>query len=418
MSEEESPDELDESPDAGVRQANKKPIAIVGALLCLIIILAILGVNANKKRHEQKKEQETKGTRVENAQVGADAVTQKSARQGEIAEKKEKPAERFHGKAGDGLIDETDTVSKVLNGSPLSAVGSEPPSRQQFDDVRRKRLEAALTAVTTVATANSIAKQSKAESGPSNQQSGTGQNSPGTNLTVPGRPAGDGTGTEDANQQGSKRKFSESSSYVGVLAATREAPISKYTVNAGTVIPAALLTAINSDLPGMIKAIVTQNVYDSATGNYLLIPQGSMLLGVYNSEISVGQSRVQVAWNRVNFPDGSTLELGGMAGTDEAGQSGFNDQVNNHFFRIYKDAFMLSMLSAGAQLSQPQPKTTNGQLTPQQQITAAMGQQFAETGMEITKRNMQIQPTLEIRPGYRFNIFVSKDVILRPYTDK
>jgi type IV secretion system protein VirB10 len=122
-----------------------------------------------------------------------------------------------------------------------------------------------------------------------------------------------------------------------------------------------------------------------------------------------------VIWNRLNFPDGSTLALGNMEGADEGGYTGLEDKVNNHLVRIFGDSIMLSLLSAGAQLSQPQNTSVNGAPTAGQTVAAAMGQQFAATGSEITKRNMEIQPTLEIRPGFRFNVMVNKDVVLDPY---
>jgi type IV secretion system protein VirB10 len=179
-----------------------------------------------------------------------------------------------------------------------------------------------------------------------------------------------------------------------------------------------MISGINSDLPGEIIAHVSQNVYDSATGEYLLIPQGTKLVGAYDSHVAIGQERVQVAWTRLNYPDSSTLDLGNMPGADQAGYGGFHDQVNNHFWKIFGDTLMLSLLSAGAQLSQPQTTSATGVPTAGQTVAASMGQQFAATGAEITKRNMQIQPTLEIRPGYQFNVMVAKDVILEPYTER
>jgi type IV secretion system protein VirB10 len=279
--------------------------------------------------------------------------------------------------------------------------------------------ETALTAVTRVATFDSLAEKS--------QKSAAGVDIPQSTVNMPGtlRPtAGPGSGAQgaavdnDPNMQARKDAFAAMEKSTGYLGALKQAPISKYELKAGTIMPAVMISGINSDIPGEIVAQVSQNVYDSATGNYLLIPQGAKLVGVYDSHVAVGQERVQVGWTRLNFPDSSTLDLGNMPGSDQAGYGGYHDKVNNHFLRIFGDALMLSVLSAGAQLSQPQSASANGVPTTGQTVTAAMGQQFASTGGEITKRNMLIQPTLEIRPGYQFNVMVSKDIILEPYVEK
>lgn len=157
-------------------------------------------------------------------------------------------------------------------------------------------------------------------------------------------------------------------------------------------------------------------MYDSATGKHLLIPAGAKLIGVYDNQVTRGQSRVLVAWTRIVYPDASTLELGSMPGADQGGYAGMKDKVNRHYWRVFGDAMMLSLFSAGIQLSQPNDDTIGTGPTSQEIVAASIGQQLGQTGMQITQQNLRIQPTLEIRPGLRFNVMVNKDIILRPWT--
>lgn len=188
-------------------------------------------------------------------------------------------------------------------------------------------------------------------------------------------------------------------------------------IKAGTVIPGVMISGLNSDLPGQIMAQVRENVYDSATGQSLLIPAGARLVGTYDSNVTLGQKRALVGWQRIIYPDGSSISLDRMPGADVGGYAGFNDKVNNHYWRIFGNALMLSVFSAGIQLSQPQTNaSTYGGLDSQQILTQELGRQFGQLGIEMARRNMNIQPTLEIRPGYQFNVMVTKDIILPTWT--
>jgi type IV secretory pathway VirB10-like protein len=220
-------------------------------------------------------------------------------------------------------------------------------------------------------------------------------------------------GSPDPNQQAAKRAFlsgtAEADTY---LAHTRQAGISPaQEVKAGTIIPGVLISGVNSDLPGQIIGQVREDVYDSATGQNLLIPAGARLIGTYDNGVTLGQTRALVAWTRIIYPDGSSLSLNMMPGADQSGYAGFHDKVNNHYWRIFGNGLMLSLFSAGIQLSQPQKNTGYG-YDSQQIIAAELGRQMGQLGMEMTRRNMDIQPTLEIRPGYRFNVMVTKDILL------
>jgi type IV secretion system protein VirB10 len=190
-----------------------------------------------------------------------------------------------------------------------------------------------------------------------------------------------------------------------------------YLLRAGFVIPSMLITGINSDLPGQVNAQVAQHVYDTPTGKHLLIPQGSRLVGTYASDVAYGQSRVLVAWQRIVFPDGRALDIGEMPGADAMGNSGFGDRVNNHYLRIFGSALLLSGITAGITWNQ-QNRYGDSYSAPRagDVLSQALGQQLGSVASEMVRKNMNIAPTLEIRPGYRFNVTVVRDIALpSPY---
>ncbi len=190
-----------------------------------------------------------------------------------------------------------------------------------------------------------------------------------------------------------------------------------FEVKTGSVIPAIMVTGINSDLPGHIIAQVSQNVYDTATGMNMLIPQGSKLFGVYNSRIVYGQERVLVAWNRIIFPDGSALTLPAMEGADLSGNSGFSDRVNNHYFKTFGSAILMSLITAGTSYALDISGAMGDESSLQSQLTASLAQQIGETSAQLLEKNLNIKPTLEIRTGYQFNVVLTKDLVFQsPYT--
>lgn len=195
--------------------------------------------------------------------------------------------------------------------------------------------------------------------------------------------------------------------------AALQLPASPYQVMAGTVIPAALVTGINSDLPGQVIASVTEAVYDTAAGRYLLIPQGSKLIGRYDSQVAFGQRRVLLVWTRLILPDTSSIALDKLPGIDPAGYAGLEDGVDWHWDRILAGAALSTLLGVGAELAAPQSSIDGNRVV----IAARESAQDTvnQVGQEITKRNLSIQPTLTIRPGFPMRVMVSKDLILRPY---
>ncbi|QND44377.1 IncP-type conjugal transfer protein TrbI (plasmid) [Rhizobium lusitanum] len=186
---------------------------------------------------------------------------------------------------------------------------------------------------------------------------------------------------------------------------------SPFELKRGSVIPATLITGINSDLPGRITAQVSQNVFDSATGLRLLIPQGTKLFGRYDSKVSFGQSRALVVWTDIIFPNGSTLQIGGMAGTDAQGYGGFNDKVNNHYFRTFGSAILVALVGTGIDMAVPQSSTLATQDTASDAARRNFADTFGRVAERTIDRNLDVQPTLEIRPGYKFNVLVDQDII-------
>ena len=190
-----------------------------------------------------------------------------------------------------------------------------------------------------------------------------------------------------------------------------EAPSSPFIIRAGAVIPSVLESEIISDLPGQIKGRVSQAVYDSPTGNHLLIPQNSTLIGEYSSQIAYGQSALFVVWKRIEFPDGKVLDLGGMPGASGSGSAGFKDRVNNHYVRIFGSAIMMSAIVAGVEMSQDNGTDSSDRQRMADAISESLGQNLGGVMAEMVSRNMSIAPTLEIRRGYRFNVMLIKDLI-------
>ena len=201
------------------------------------------------------------------------------------------------------------------------------------------------------------------------------------------------------------------------LAATVRDPISPFLVTAGDVIPCVAQGGENSDAPGQFVGRVSRNIYDSATGKYLLIPQNSKVVGTYDNVVTNGQTRIPTVITRIIFPDSSSIPLGAMPAADQSGFAGLHDKVDTHLWEKFGNALILAVGSAGIQLSQGTGQSTNG-YNSQQIGAAAIGQQFGELGEEFARSGLSIPNTLTIRPGYNFVVQVTKDMVLRPYVDR
>lgn len=299
---------------------------------------------------------------------------------------------------------------------PLRPVTLTPPPQPARTEVNRGeiRLQRAQDADVLVAAFERSRRTDAAGISPLDLQSGApplesgelGTSEPSARAVVP----------EDPNLLQRKDEFlrqareSQTSFHLPV---TVQEPLSPFEIQEGTLLPAILVAGINSDLPGQTQALVRRDVYDTTTGRYVLVPQGSRLIGEYDNRVAWGQKRVLLAWTRLIFPDGRSLDLRGMPGADLAAMAGVRDQVNNHFVRTFGSAILLSAVTAGIQLSQPQESGSFGSAPSARQIAAAaLGQEVGRATAEITRRNINIQPTLQIRPGYLFNVEVTADLVL------
>jgi type IV secretory pathway VirB10-like protein len=198
-------------------------------------------------------------------------------------------------------------------------------------------------------------------------------------------------------------------------------PESKYELKAGSVIPGALVTAINTDLPGEVIGQVTENVYDSVTGDYLLVPQGSRLLGKYQSLVTNGQNRALLVWQRLIYPNGNSIILDGMAGTDPSGQAGLADEVDYHLDKLAKATALTTALAFAGNLARsPQAGSGagnggNGGGIGQDAIGDSVAQQVNRVGEKVITKELDVQPTITIRTGWPLRVLVNKDMVLAPY---
>jgi len=189
-----------------------------------------------------------------------------------------------------------------------------------------------------------------------------------------------------------------------------QTPVSPYEILAGTIIPASLISGLNSDLPGTVIAQVTEDVRDSATGRYILLPRGSRLIGAYDSVVAFGQSRALVVWQRIVMPNGTSVEIDNWPATDTEGYAGLSDQVDYHTWALLKGVALSTLLGVTTQLS---VGNNNGDL-----ITAlrqSAQDSVNQAGQRITEKNLDVQPTLRVRPGWPLNVIVSRDLILQIY---
>ncbi|MEI3452151.1 MAG: TrbI/VirB10 family protein [Bilophila wadsworthia] len=287
--------------------------------------------------------------------------------------------------------------------------------RQELENLRRMKAQAHLAALSAPL---GVKKASQSNTAPGSAD-GSG--------SAPGKPSmsmSDASGLHERSYDLAADKDKEAFFDRAAKDASWISPYSRmvgqqFELKTGAVIPGVMVTGINSDLPGNIIAQVSQNVFDSATGKHLLLPQGAKLFGVYDSRVIYGQERVLVAWNRVVFPDGSSITLGAMLGSDMAGNAGYTDEVNNHYFRIFGSAVLMSLMSGGMAYTMDSLDNSNSESdkpTLQNEMGSALAAQLGQATLQLLQKNLNIKPTLEIRPGYQFNVIVTKDLVFeRPY---
>ncbi len=281
--------------------------------------------------------------------------------------------------------------------APAGPVAPDPEAERRRQELERRRqeLEAARTSRVFF---QSGAATATGGSGPSDGMPNlAGVGAPGQ----PGMPTAQDRQLAFLNQPADRR----------TVASDRvTAPPSPFVVQAGAVIPAALVTGIRSDLPGQIVAQVTENVYDSPTGRLLHIPQGTRLIGQYDSGVGFGQRRVLLAWTRLIFPNGRSIVLDRQSGADAQGYAGLEDGVDHHWWDLAKAAGLSTLLSVGAQAG---TSGEQGDLVRALRQGASDG--ISQTGRQVVGRQLDIAPTLTIRPGFPVRVIVGRDLILEPY---
>jgi type IV secretion system protein VirB10 len=222
----------------------------------------------------------------------------------------------------------------------------------------------------------------------------------------------------DQNNQAGKRNFLRGASGGGSMTpqgysdSLPEPQRFPYELKAGTIIPGILISGINSDLPGNVLAQVSENVWDTATGKFILIPKGTRIIGVYDSQVSFGQRRVMLVWNRLIFPNGTTLNIAGSPGIDQAGYSGLSGKVNEHWGTMLKSALLASVFVAGAEIVYDKDSQgSNENKSPRDVAAESAAASILDMGTKLMNKASDVQPTITIRPGKKMGIFVQKDVV-------
>lgn len=283
-----------------------------------------------------------------------------------------------------------------------SAIGESGPAeveRERAAEVERQRFATQEEAARSSGVMVQLAKSAKSE------EAGEAVQPLAASATI----AGSGEPATPPRAAGPARKLDFARSGPGDLNpfAISGAP-SRWTLSAGTVIPAALVTGLNSDLPGMVVAQVTEPVRDSASGQAVLIPQGARLIGSYDSLVDFGQQRALLIWQRIIFPDGSSVRLDNMPAADAAGYAGVADKVDFHTWRLLKGIALSTLLGVGSELS-----LGNSESDLVRAIRESAQQNGARAGDQIVSRNLDVQPTLRVRPGWPVRAVIHKDLVLR-----
>lgn len=391
-----SPNGLDISPDPGTTRMRKWPLyAACGAALLLLAAL-IYSVSFSHRPAEQS-------AAVPEPEHAEDVKPLVDAQGQGVAG----PLPGATAPAVSGAQKETPDEKRP----PVVVVQKSTAEEQRVEQLRRTRSQSYMSALSSpLVSVRRTAAQTQANAAPAAGSGPTGQAG-----HVP--PSETYDPAADRDKEAFFERARKDTSWQLAEQRTEGMP---YELKTGSVVPGVMLTGVNSDLPGNMIAQVAQNIFDTATGRHLLIPQGSRLYGIYDSRVVYGQERVLIAWNRLIYPDGSSITLGAMPGADMGGIAGLNDQVNNHYLRIFGSALMMSLVSGGmayAMDSTNDSTETDNGTRMSDEMTSALAAQLGQATTTLLQRNLSIKPTLEIRPGYQFNIIVTKDIIFRqPYT--
>ncbi len=294
----------------------------------------------------------------------------------------------------------------------LQQTGTPPPAADpEAERRRREREQAAASVVFFTVSARPAAlagatAPGQAEGGaPAPSLEGTGpQNSAGDDLSI-------------QNGQSRKEGFLNALIDQAIYSPQRvQTPRSPYQLMAGSVIAAALITGLNSDLPGQVVAQVTEDVYDTVSGRFLLIPQGTRLIGKYDSHIAYGQERLLLIWTRLVMPDGSSIVLDNLPATDTEGYAGLEDGVDYHTWRLLKGVALSSLLGISSELAANNGTQSNNRIIVG--LRDSVNNTANEAGQRIVSKDLALQPTLTVRPGYPVRVLVNRDIVLRPYVNR
>lgn len=414
---------------SGVRRVNNIPLYLIGAVFTVFLVIMVL-VAADRSKHKDAKTGEAKQS-VNTSMYAREIV--RDYGEGLIPARKPKPpAIPEQPKAAPELtvpiaVPQNPDAPPLPPGRDVSRPTSVDNDLERIRQAKLQMFEQAVKDKTTVPVTDFHGRAAIGETG--TVRGGVMLNDPtaaykarlaqlqGTGTGDPGGAAPLAHGSAERTARNDIGRFEgRGQSDRWELDSRPEAPRTPYELRAGFVVPATMISGINSELPGQIIAQVSQNVYDTATGRYMLIPQGSRLVGSYSSDVAYGQKRILVAWQRIVFPDGKAMDIGAMPGADGAGYGGFQDKVDNHYFRTFSSAFLMSGIIAGVSLSQDSNREEGNTQRASDALSEALGQQLGTVMAQMVSKNLNVAPTLMIRPGYRFNVMVVKDLTFtKPY---
>lgn len=399
----------DQTP-TGVRRVNNMPLIIIGGVLTVFVILVALVASQRGEKKEAAGD-EVNTALPENSQM-LDQMLAQGGEGGLVADPDDAvpsfPVARIGIEDGPPLPDGANGVGRGTAAVPPDPVAAE----------RMKIFQTAIRAKAGVVSSGFETARGGKDLRENEDEARDSLKSP-EDAGAPG----DIDERIPVHADGSYARFDRKSGGARNASADRwklgsvlEAPRTTYEVRAGAVIPAVMISGINAELPGQIIAQVSQDVFDTPTGKYRLIPQGSRLIGRYNHNVVFGQQRVLVAWQRIVFPDGKALDIGAMDGVDGGGYAGFGDKVDNHYLRIFGSAILLSGITSGLTSSRVDPGNDPFGSSNAAVLSQALAQQLGQVATKMIERNLDIAPTLKIRPGFRFNVMAVKDLPFdKPY---
>lgn len=388
---------------SGVRRVNNVPLLIAGGVLVVFVILVAM-VASQRGEQEEAEPAVSAGMLPENSQL-LDQMLANGALAGLVPDADADRMPSFP------VARVSDPDSPPVPGDATAAVGIVRAEPDQAARERMKLFQTATQAKTGIGKLAdaSVTPQVDKKEKKSDQDDDSLGDLP-RDQRVPVAADGDYSKFDRAHGADGKRQDR------WLLDSDVETPRTAYELRAGSVIPATMISGINSDLPGQITAQISQDVFDTPTGRHRLIPQGSKLVGRYSHNVVMGQSRVLVAWQRIVFPDGKAFDIGSMGGADSAGYAGFEDQVDRHYVRVFGSAILMSGIAAGLTSSRVSPENDPYGSSNAATLSQTTAQQIGEVASKMIERNLDIAPTLKIRPGYRFNVTAVKDLTFdRPY---